>query len=57
MSKNGITIEGLSKRYGAGDTVVYALKDVNMQVAPGEVVGLLGLQVQAKALCSSAWAQ
>ena len=42
MSKNGITIEGLSKRYGAGDTAVYALKDVNMQVAPGEVVGLIG---------------
>ena len=38
----GIQIEGLSKRYGAGDTAVDALKDVNMQVAPGEVVGLIG---------------
>ena len=42
MSKNGIHIEGLSKRYGEGDTAVFALKDVNMRVAPGEVVGLIG---------------
>lgn len=38
----GIRIEGLSKRYGEGDTAVLALKNVNMQVAPGEVVGLIG---------------
>ncbi len=39
---NSIHIEGLSKRYGSGDTAVDALKDVNMRVAPGEVVGLVG---------------
>ena len=38
----GIRIEGLSKRYGEGDTAVLALKNVNLQVAPGEVVGLIG---------------
>lgn len=38
----GILIEGLSKRYGEGDTAVLALKEVNMRVAPGEVVGLIG---------------
>ena len=38
----GIRIEGLSKRYGAGDTAVDALRDVSMWVAPGEVVGLIG---------------
>jgi putative ABC transport system ATP-binding protein len=38
----GIQIERLSKRYGAGTTAVDALKDVNMRVAPGEVVGLIG---------------
>lgn len=38
----GIQIEGLSKRYGSGATAVDALKDVNMSVAPGEVVGLIG---------------
>ncbi|QEA12768.1 ABC transporter ATP-binding protein [Comamonas flocculans] len=38
----GIYIAGLSKRYGSGDSAVLALKDVNMHVAPGEVVGLIG---------------
>ncbi len=38
----GIRIEGLRKRYGSGDTAVDALKQVDMQVAPGEVVGLIG---------------
>jgi len=42
MSELGIKIEGLSKRYGEGDAAVHALKDVNMRVAPGEVVGLIG---------------
>lgn len=41
-SARGIRIEGLTKRYGEGDTVVDALKGVDMQVAPGEVVGLIG---------------
>ena len=40
--EHGIHIEGLSKRYGEGDTAVDALKGVDMQVAPGEVVGLIG---------------
>jgi len=42
VNRNGIRIEGLRKRYGAGDTAVDALKNVNMTVAPGEVVGLIG---------------
>ena len=42
MQTFGIKIEGLSKRYGTGDTAVDALKDLNMTVAPGEVVGLIG---------------
>ena len=41
-AEGGILIEGLRKRYGAGETAVDALKDVNMSVAPGEVVGLIG---------------
>lgn len=41
-SNKGIRIEGLSKRFGEGDAAVFALKDINMQVAPGEVVGLIG---------------
>ena len=42
MAELGIRIESLRKRYGEGDTAVDALKDVNMIVAPGEVVGLIG---------------
>ena len=42
MAGKGIRIEGLRKRYGQGETAVEALKDVNMAVAPGEVVGLIG---------------
>ena len=42
MAGYGIRIEGLTKRYGKGDTAVDALRGVDMQVAPGEVVGLIG---------------
>ena len=42
MSELGICIEGLSKRYGEGQAAVDALIDINMSVAPGEVVGLIG---------------
>ncbi len=42
MNGKGIRIEGLTKRYGEGDTAVDALKGVDMHVAPGEVVGLIG---------------
>jgi putative ABC transport system ATP-binding protein len=38
----GIRIEDVRKRYGRGDTAVDALKGVDMEVAPGEVVGLIG---------------
>ncbi|MBI4290534.1 MAG: ABC transporter ATP-binding protein [Betaproteobacteria bacterium] len=38
----GIHIERLSKRYGKGPTAVDALRDVNMSVVPGEVIGLIG---------------
>ena len=39
---SGIVIEGLRKVYGHGDTAFEALKHVNMNVALGEVVGLVG---------------
>lgn len=42
MTGKGIFIKGLKKRYGRGDTAVDALKGVDMQVSPGEVVGLVG---------------
>lgn len=42
MHDTGIRVEKLRKRYGKGDTAVDALKGVDMQVSPGEVVGLIG---------------
>ena len=39
---HGIHVEGLRKRYGSGDTAVDALRGVDVHVAPGEVVGLVG---------------
>jgi putative ABC transport system ATP-binding protein len=39
---SGILIEGLRKRYGKGESAVDALRHVDMHVAPGEVVGLIG---------------
>ncbi len=42
MSNKGIRVEGLTKRYGEGEMAVDALKGVDMYVAPGEVVGLIG---------------
>ena len=42
MTGKGIRIEGLTKRYGEGDTAVDALRGVDMYVNPGEVVGLIG---------------
>ncbi len=50
-------LEGLRKRYGEGDTAVDALKGVDMEVAPGEVVGLIGPSGSGKSTCSSAWAR
>jgi len=52
-NQGGIRIDNLRKVYGHGDTAVEALKNVNMQVAPGE----FDPQVRVKALCSSAWAR
>jgi putative ABC transport system ATP-binding protein len=38
----GIILENVVKTYGSGDTAVHALRGVDMAVAKGEVVGLIG---------------
>ncbi|AYH44227.1 ABC transporter ATP-binding protein [Azoarcus sp. DN11] len=42
MNAPAIEVRGLGKRYGEGDAAVDALKGVDMTIAPGEVVGLIG---------------
>src|SRR3972149_3274777 len=42
MHTKGILINGLKKRYGKAEAAVDALRGVDMRVAPGEVVGLIG---------------
>src|SRR3972149_3315481 len=42
MREAAIHIENLKKRYGEGETAVDALKDVDITIWPGEVVGLVG---------------
>jgi putative ABC transport system ATP-binding protein len=37
-----VQVEKLSKTFGAGQTAVRALADVDLTVGPGEVVGLKG---------------
>lgn len=37
-----IQVKSLSKTFGRGESAVTALKDINMEVSAGEVVGLLG---------------
>jgi len=42
QTKLAIQVENLSKTFGKGASTVTVLKDINMQVYAGEVVGLLG---------------
>ena len=42
QATHGIRLEGLRKRFGTGDTAVDALRGVDLAVAPGEVIGLIG---------------
>ena len=37
-----VQVEHLSKHFGAGEARVDALRDINMEVFPGQVVGLMG---------------
>ena len=37
-----VRVEGLSKHFGEGSARVDALVDVNLEVYPGQVVGLMG---------------
>lgn len=42
MPAHGLQVEGLTRRFGEGDTQVVAVRDVSLEVAPGEVVLIMG---------------
>jgi putative ABC transport system ATP-binding protein len=42
MNGKGFHIAGLTKRFGSGETEVVAIRDVSLDVAPGEVVLIMG---------------
>lgn len=42
MSVPLVELRGIAKTYGSGETAVHALKDTDLRVYPGQVVGLLG---------------
>ena len=41
-STSGVSLRGLRKSFGSGAAAVHAVRDVSLEVAPGEVVALLG---------------
>ena len=42
MDTTGLQVSHVTKRFGAGDTEVVAVRDVSLDVAPGEVVLIMG---------------
>ena len=42
MTSTTLTVEHITKRYGAGATEVIAVRDVSLAVAPGEVMLIMG---------------
>ena len=48
MSGPIIAIHGLSKTFGGGDGAVHALRDIDLEIFPGEIFGIIGLSGAGK---------
>ena len=42
MSRSAFSAKNISKTYGQGETAVHALRAVDLEIAPGEFIVLLG---------------
>ncbi|GAA5057372.1 ABC transporter ATP-binding protein [Nocardia callitridis] len=47
-ARGGITLRGVCKTYGAGEAAVHALTDIDLDIAPGELVAVLGASGSGK---------
>ena len=43
-----IQIQHLTKTFGSGETAVHALEDINLDIFPGEIYGIIGLSGAGK---------
>ena len=48
MSEPIIQIQNLSKVFGSGDTAVHALDQIDLEIQPGEIFGIIGLSGAGK---------
>lgn len=46
--RGGVRLAGVTKTYGAGEAAVHALRGVDLDVAPGELVAILGASGSGK---------
>ena len=52
--KNTLKVEHLEKYYGNKGNITRAIDDISFDVAEGEYIGIMGVQIPHERLCHSA---